>query len=85
MARRTGSADLPLHGGRVPHWLAQRRSGASESGTTVAVSPHRDTQSWHERSVAAGVRRVQEANLPCGRGLQTGKSRLKRTTAMDTD
>lgn len=26
MARRTGSADLPLHGGRVPAWLAQRMS-----------------------------------------------------------
>src|SRR5579871_4250913 len=24
MARRTGSADLPLHGGRVPLWLAER-------------------------------------------------------------
>jgi uncharacterized protein len=24
MARRTGSADLPLHGGNVPPWLAQR-------------------------------------------------------------
>src|ERR1700738_2509747 len=24
MARRTGSADLPLHGGRVPSWLADR-------------------------------------------------------------
>src|SRR5258706_13540290 len=24
MARRTGSADLPLHGGRVPAWLAGR-------------------------------------------------------------
>src|SRR2546421_30822 len=24
MARRTGSADLPLHGGRVPPWLARR-------------------------------------------------------------
>src|SRR5712675_748268 len=24
MTRRTGSADLPLHGGRVPQWLAQR-------------------------------------------------------------
>ncbi len=24
MARRAGSADLPLHGGRVPPWLAQR-------------------------------------------------------------
>ena len=24
MANRAGSADLPLHGGRVPLWLAQR-------------------------------------------------------------
>src|SRR5204863_6428235 len=24
MATRTGSADLPLHGGRVPAWLAER-------------------------------------------------------------
>jgi len=24
VARRTGSADLPLHGGRVPRWLAER-------------------------------------------------------------
>jgi hypothetical protein len=26
LARRTGSADLPLHGGRVPAWLGQRMS-----------------------------------------------------------
>src|SRR4051812_4577117 len=26
MAKRTGSADLPLHGGRVPPWLASRMS-----------------------------------------------------------
>src|SRR3984885_15229608 len=26
MARRTGSADLPLHSGRVPAWLATRMS-----------------------------------------------------------
>ncbi|MDH5822517.1 DUF763 domain-containing protein [Luteimonas sp. RD2P54] len=24
MSRRSGSADLPLHGGRVPHWLGER-------------------------------------------------------------
>lgn len=24
MTRRVGSADLPLHGGRVPAWLGQR-------------------------------------------------------------
>src|ERR1043166_9537155 len=26
MARRAGTADLPLHGGHVPYWLAQRRT-----------------------------------------------------------
>lgn len=26
MTRRSGSADLPLHGGRVPRWLAERMS-----------------------------------------------------------
>jgi uncharacterized protein len=26
MAKRTGSADLPLHGGRVPAWLSHRMS-----------------------------------------------------------
>jgi hypothetical protein len=26
VARRSGSADLPLHGGRVPRWLAERMS-----------------------------------------------------------
>src|SRR3979411_2162323 len=37
MARRAGSADLPLHGGRVPPWLAQRmtRLGALLSEAIV--------------------------------------------------
>lgn len=26
MTRRSGSADLSLHGGRVPRWLAERMS-----------------------------------------------------------
>src|ERR1043166_1743428 len=26
MPQRAGSADLPLHGGQVPHWLAARMS-----------------------------------------------------------
>ena len=33
MARRSGSADLPLHGGRVPGWLAQRMA---RLGTVIA-------------------------------------------------
>ncbi len=37
MTRRTGSADLPLHGGRVPNWLGQRmaRLGAVISQAIV--------------------------------------------------
>ncbi len=37
MARRAGSADLPLHGGRVPQWLADRmtRLGAVMSEAIV--------------------------------------------------
>src|SRR3981189_1863229 len=37
MARRSGSADLPLHGGQVPKWLADRmtRLGAVMSQAIV--------------------------------------------------
>ena len=37
MTRRSGSADLPLHGGRVPAWLGQRmaRLGAVIAQTIV--------------------------------------------------
>lgn len=40
MARRSGSADLPLHGGRVPAWLGQRmtRLGAVISGAIVIIT-----------------------------------------------
>lgn len=33
MSRRAGSADLPLHGGRVPRWLAERMT---RLGTVIA-------------------------------------------------
>ena len=33
MARRSGSADLPLHGGRVPAWLGERMT---RLGTVIA-------------------------------------------------
>src|SRR3989440_6552340 len=38
MTRRSGSADLPLHGGRVPPWLAERmtRLGAVISQAIVS-------------------------------------------------
>ncbi len=37
MARRTGSADLPLHGGRVPAWLATRMSSLGAIITQAIV------------------------------------------------
>ena len=37
MARRTGSADLPLHGGRVPPWLATRMSSLGAIITEAIV------------------------------------------------
>jgi hypothetical protein len=39
MARRTGSADLPLHRRRVPQWLATRMSSL-ESVITQAIVHH---------------------------------------------
>src|SRR5436309_11675246 len=37
MARRTGSADLPLHGGRVPPWLATRMASLGAIITQAIV------------------------------------------------
>src|SRR6201996_4197950 len=37
MAKRTGSADLPLHGGRVPAWLATRMSSLGAVVTQAIV------------------------------------------------
>src|SRR3982074_2229244 len=37
MARRTGSADPPLHGGRVPRWLATRMSSLGAVITQAIV------------------------------------------------
>jgi hypothetical protein len=39
MTRRAGTADLPLHGGRVPHWLAVRMAKLG-SIITAAVVHH---------------------------------------------
>jgi len=40
MARRSGSADLPLHGGRVPPWLATRMSSLGAIVTQAIVHHH---------------------------------------------
>jgi len=40
MARRSGSADLPLHGGRVPPWLATRMSALGAVITQAIVQTY---------------------------------------------
>src|SRR3954462_8084916 len=39
MAARTGTADLPLHGGRVPQWLSDRMTRLA-AGPSEGIGPH---------------------------------------------
>ncbi len=39
MARRSGSADLPLHGGHVPRWLADRMTRLGAVMAQAIVHP----------------------------------------------
>jgi hypothetical protein len=39
MARRAGSADLPLHGGRVPRWLGDRMTRLATAITEAISQP----------------------------------------------
>jgi hypothetical protein len=48
MARRSGSADLPLHGGRVPPWLATRMSSLGAI-ITQAIVHHYDRDEFLRR------------------------------------
>jgi hypothetical protein len=48
MVRRTGSADLPLHGGRVPPWLAERMA-ALGAVITQAIVYHYGRDTFLER------------------------------------
>lgn len=48
MARRTGSADLPLHGGRVPPWLAERMASLGAI-ITQAIVHHYGRDEFLER------------------------------------
>ncbi|MFT4118375.1 DUF763 domain-containing protein [Bradyrhizobium sp.] len=48
MVRRTGSADLPLHGGRVPPWLAERMASLG-AVITQAIVHHYGRDEFLER------------------------------------
>ena len=59
MARRSGSADLPLHGGQVPKWLADRMTRLGAVMTQAACTITAATSccgGWHIRS-GSSVRR----------------------------
>jgi uncharacterized protein len=45
MARRAGSADLPLHGGQVPKWLADRMT---RLGAVMGMD-------WHSSGITTGM------------------------------
>ena len=38
MAQRSGSADLPLHGGRVPKWLSDRMTRLGDDITPDIIA-----------------------------------------------
>jgi hypothetical protein len=63
MARRSGSADLPLHGGHVPRWLADRmtRLGAVMS---EAIVHHYGRDELLRRLANEGRHRSQVTNRP---------------------
>src|SRR5262245_11148173 len=46
--KRSGVADLPLHGGRVPHWLAQRMTRLG-TGITEAIGQDYGTSGFLSR------------------------------------
>ena len=40
MLQRTGIAQLPLHGGRAPHWLVVRMIDLASEITTIVVDAY---------------------------------------------
>ena len=71
MARRAGYADLPLHGGRVPQWLADRmtRLGAVMAEVVMDVGG---------TEVVAAITRRSVENLGLKEGDQV-KAVIKAT------
>ena len=54
---RTGHADLPLHGGRVPAWLARRKSMPS---TAASSAPEVQKQRREIKSMAARLGKIEK-------------------------
>jgi uncharacterized protein DUF763 len=82
MTRRTGTADLPLHGGRVPRWLAERMASLGAIMTRAVVHYRRDEflqrlshpfwfqslgTDWHSSGITTSVIGALSAGWPPAR------------------
>jgi hypothetical protein len=81
MTRRTGSADLPLHGGRVPPWLAERMASLGAIITRAVVHRYgRDEflqrlshpfwfqslgMDWHSSGITSVIGALKRGLAPC--------------------
>jgi len=54
MTRRTGSADLPLHSGRVPPWLADRMASLGAIVTQASFTTMDATSSCGGYRIPSG-------------------------------
>ena len=57
MGRRAGSADLPLHGGRVPKWLGERMTRLGAVITAAIILEYSWTSYCAGCRIASGSRR----------------------------
>ncbi|HEU4710917.1 MAG TPA: DUF763 domain-containing protein [Pyrinomonadaceae bacterium] len=58
--KRSGFADLPLHGGRVPLWLAERMTKLGTAITETVVHHYGTSTALR---VASAIRRVSRSRM----------------------
>ena len=67
MPQRSGSANLPLHGGRVPAWFSQRMTRLGTVMCEAIVHRGPDSEGmWLDDTVALGMRRLSIIDLKTG-------------------
>ena len=62
MTRRTGTADLPLHGGRVPHWLVARMARLGAVITEAIVHEYGRDVAATGAPILVSVFRLRDGN-----------------------
>lgn len=53
---RSGTADLPLHGGRVPQWLAERMTKLGSAITEAIIYDYGTSRSSHALAIHFGFK-----------------------------